>query len=118
MKPLTIPFAPVRRDKSGGLMKVAGIIALLCVTVASLKAQVSNTVFPDDGYYNCMVKAYALYNECLANRGDYPKSEWPQVCDNGFANMSKRCGKAYGTFYAKYILVALLYAPPGNTSNS
>src|SRR5579863_7894345 len=99
-------------------MKAIGIFAVICITAASLQAQVSNTVFPDDAYYNCMIKAYASYNQCLANRGDYPKSEWPQVCDKGFTNMSKLCAKPGGSFFLKYVVVGLLYAPPGNASNS
>lgn len=99
-------------------MKAIRIFTLMCITAVSLNAQVSNTVFPGDAYYNCMIKAYASYNECLANRGDYPKNEWPQVCDKGFTNMSKLCAKPGGSFFLKYVVVGLLYAPPGNTSNS
>lgn len=99
-------------------MKTISIFAVACIAAASLKAQVSNTVFPNDAYYNCMIKAYASYNQCLANRGDYPKSEWPQVCDKGFTNMSKLCAKPGASFFLKYVIVGLLYAPPGNASNS
>lgn len=100
-------------------MRAISIFALVCMTAASAGAQVSNTVFPNDGYYNCMIKAYASYNECLANRGDYPANEWPQVCDKGFNNLTKLCAKPQnGSFYLKYVVVAILYALPGNNSNS
>src|SRR5215471_16790286 len=97
-------------------MKAITILALACFMPASVSAQTSNSVFPGDSHFNCLINAYEFYNECLANRGDFPKNEWPQVCNEGLANRTKLCGPSTSSFYPKYIVVALLYAPPGNTS--
>ena len=98
-------------------MKAFAVFALACILAVSLKAQPSNPAY--DSYFACVRKAYTSYNQCLGNRGDFPKSQWPQVCTNGLNNLMKLCTKPpESSFYLGYVVVAILYAPPGNSSNA
>jgi hypothetical protein len=98
-------------------MKAFTVFALACILAVSLKAQPSNPAY--ESYFACVRKAYVSYNQCLGNRGDFPKSEFPQVCTNGLNNLMKLCTKPpESAFYFGYVVVAILYAPPGNSSNA
>jgi YD repeat-containing protein len=99
-------------------MRGITIFTLASIMAASVSAQTSSSVFPSDTHFRCLIKAYEAYDQCMGNRGDFPKGEWPGVCNDQLANLTKLCGPPTGSFYPKFIVVALLYAPPGNTSTT
>jgi hypothetical protein len=82
----------------------------------ALKAQ-STELFPGDGYLECALTEYSGYNECMATSADYPKGQWPAICNRYLTNITTRCGKMPGSFTPTYVLLGLLYSPPGNSSS-
>jgi hypothetical protein len=93
-------------------------ISLICIT-GIIAVSASAQVFPGDAYLGCMIDAYSEYNECMTNRGDFPKGQWPKICNTGLSTMTAKCGpKPPDAFFPKFVVVGLLYSPPGNASNS
>jgi hypothetical protein len=97
-------------------MKFNHSVTVICFASLSLYAQ-STELFPGDGYLECALTEYSGYNECMATSADYPKGQWPAICNRYLTNITTRCGKMPGSFSPTYVILGLLYSPPGNASS-